>query len=171
MVIASAHTCNRYSWKRLRPPECEPPLSPGNHHWQEPAISSPIKWRKSSVLEEPPNTHCRSRSLAGSHRGYVGFLLAADKGANLLDALGVAGGQHLRHLDDPVALQLGKHLVIIQLFRSSENHSSCIARKRKKVDFPAPWPPTRQSSSSYLEPGWKTRRIAPSRKCLSISST
>jgi hypothetical protein len=43
--------------------------------------------------------------------------LAADKGANFLDALGVAGGQHLRHLDDPVALQLGKHLVIIQLFQ------------------------------------------------------
>ena len=43
--------------------------------------------------------------------------MAADKGANFLDALGVAGGQHLRHLDDPVALQLGKHLVIIQLFQ------------------------------------------------------
>lgn len=50
-------------------------------------------------------------------------------------------------------------------------HFFYIARKRKKVDFPAPWPPTRQSSSSYLEPGWNTLRIAPSRKCLSISST
>ena len=46
----------------------------------------------------------------------VGFLLSADKGADFLDALGVAGGKHLRHLNDPVALQLGKHLVIIQLF-------------------------------------------------------
>ena len=43
--------------------------------------------------------------------------MATDKGADLLNALGVAGGQHLRHLDDPVALQLGKHLVIIQLFQ------------------------------------------------------
>ena len=43
--------------------------------------------------------------------------MTADKGADLLDALGVTGGQHLRHLDDPVALQLGKHLVIIQLFQ------------------------------------------------------
>ena len=47
----------------------------------------------------------------------VGFFLAADKGADLLNAFGVTGGQHLRHLDDPVALQLGKHLVIIQLFQ------------------------------------------------------
>ena len=43
--------------------------------------------------------------------------MATDKGADLLYTLGVTGGQHLRHLDDPVALQLGKHLVVIQLFQ------------------------------------------------------
>ena len=56
-------------------------------------------------------------------------------------------------------------------FRSSLNHSSRIASRRKKLDLPAPWPPTRQSISSYLEPGKNTRRIAPSRKCFNISST
>ena len=56
-------------------------------------------------------------------------------------------------------------------FRSSENHSSRIASRRKKLDLPAPCPPTRQSISSYLEPGENTRRMAPSRKCFNISST
>ena len=47
----------------------------------------------------------------------VGFLLAADERADFLNAFGAAGGQHLRHLDDPVALQLQKHPVIVQLFQ------------------------------------------------------
>ena len=47
----------------------------------------------------------------------VGFLLAADKRADFLNAFGAAGSQHLRHLDDPVALQLQKHPVIVQFFQ------------------------------------------------------
>ena len=53
--------------------------------------------------------------------------------------------------------------------RSSENHSSLTASSRKKVDFPAPCPPTRQSIVSNLHPGWNTRLMAPSRKILMAS--
>ena len=46
-----------------------------------------------------------------------------------------------------------KTLSSSSLRRSSENQSSLIARKRKKVLFPAPCPPTRQSITSNLHPG------------------
>ena len=89
-----------------------------NHHWQEPAVSGSIK-REEIQRVGGTAEHTLPQPVFGL--GFigraVGFLLAADKGADLLDALGVTGGQHLRHLDDPVALQLGKHLVIIQLFQ------------------------------------------------------
>ena len=45
---------------------------------------------------------------------FIGFLLLAEKALDLLDALGVGGGDHLRHFDDPVTLQLAVHVVIIQ---------------------------------------------------------
>ena len=46
-----------------------------------------------------------------------------------------------------------KTLSSSNLRRSSENQSSLIARNRKKVLFPAPCPPTRQSITSNLHPG------------------
>ena len=56
------------------------------------------------MLDEPPNTHCRSRSLGLGLVGRpVGFLLAADKGADFFNAFGAAGSQHLRHFDNPVS--------------------------------------------------------------------
>ena len=45
---------------------------------------------------------------------FIGFLLLAEKALDLLDALGVGGGDHLRHLNDPVTLQLAVHVVIVQ---------------------------------------------------------
>ena len=53
------------------------------------------------------------------------------------------------------------------LRRSSENHSSLTAIKRKKLDLPAPWPPTRQSMFSNLQPGLNALLIAPSMNSLS----
>ena len=45
---------------------------------------------------------------------FIGFLLLAEKALDLLDALGVGGGNHLRHFDDPVPLQLAIYVVIVQ---------------------------------------------------------
>ena len=45
---------------------------------------------------------------------FIGLLLFAEKALDLLDALGIGGGDHLRHFDDPVALQLSVHVVIVQ---------------------------------------------------------
>ena len=45
---------------------------------------------------------------------FIGFLLLAEKALDLLNALGVGGGNHLRHFDDPVTLQLAVHVVIVQ---------------------------------------------------------
>ena len=44
-----------------------------------------------------------------------------------------------------------------------------IEDSRKKVDFPTPCPPTRQSMVSNLHPGWNTRLMAPSRKIFMAS--
>ena len=44
----------------------------------------------------------------------IGLLLLAEEAFDLLDALGIGGGDHLRHFNDPVALQLSVHVVIVQ---------------------------------------------------------
>jgi len=45
---------------------------------------------------------------------FIGFLLFTEKTFDLLDTLGIGGGDHLRHFDDPVALQLSVHIVVVQ---------------------------------------------------------
>ena len=42
------------------------------------------------------------------------FLLLTEETLDFLDALGIGGGDHLRHFDDPVTLQLAVHVVIVQ---------------------------------------------------------
>ena len=44
----------------------------------------------------------------------IGLLLFAEKTLDLLNALGVGGGDHLGHFNDPVALQFAVHVVIVQ---------------------------------------------------------
>ena len=46
---------------------------------------------------------------------FIDLLLSAQKRLDFLNALGVCGGDHLRHLDNPMALQLAVHIVIVQL--------------------------------------------------------
>ena len=46
---------------------------------------------------------------------FIDLLLSAQKRLDFLNALGVCGGDHLRHLNNPVALQLAVHIVIVQL--------------------------------------------------------
>ena len=45
---------------------------------------------------------------------FIGFLLFTEKTFDLLDTLGIGGGDHLRHFDDPVTLQLAVHVIIVQ---------------------------------------------------------
>ena len=45
---------------------------------------------------------------------FIGFFLFAEKALDFLDALGIGGGDHLRHFNDPVALQLAVHVVVVQ---------------------------------------------------------
>ena len=45
---------------------------------------------------------------------FIGLLLLAEKALNFLDTLGIGGGDHLRHFNDPVTLQFAEHIVIVQ---------------------------------------------------------
>ena len=45
---------------------------------------------------------------------FIGLLLFTEKTFDLLDALGIGGGDHLRHFNDPVPLQLAIYVVIVQ---------------------------------------------------------
>ena len=45
---------------------------------------------------------------------FIGLLLLAEKALDFRDAFGIGGGDHLRHFDDPVALQLSVHVVVVQ---------------------------------------------------------
>ena len=124
------------------------------------------------MLDEPAE-HTLPQSVFGL--GFigrpVGFLLAADERTDFLNAFGAASSQHLRHLDDPVTLQLQIHPVVIQFFQVVRKPLVPDRQQAEEAGFPAPCPPTRQSISSYLEPGENTRRMAPRRKCFNISST
>lgn len=46
---------------------------------------------------------------------FIDLLLSAQKRLDFLNALGVCGGDHLRHLNNPVALQLAVYVFIVQL--------------------------------------------------------
>ena len=89
-----------------------------NHDRQKAPISGPVKGQEvQCVGRTAEHTLPQPVFGLGLVGRPVGFLLAADKRADFLNAFGAAGGQHLRHLDDPVALQLQKHPVIVQLFQ------------------------------------------------------
>ena len=89
-----------------------------NHDGKETPVPGPVKGQKVQRVGRTAK-HALPQPVFGLGLvgRPVGFLLAADKRADFLNAFGAAGGQHLRHLDDPVALQLQKHPVIVQLFQ------------------------------------------------------
>ena len=60
------------------------------------------------------NTLTQTVGRMGLVGNFIGFLLLAEKTLDLLDALSIGGGDHLRHFDDPVILQLAVHVVIVQ---------------------------------------------------------
>ena len=51
----------------------------------------------------------------GFIRDFVDLLLTAQKRLDFLNTLGIGGGDHFRHLDDPVPLQLAVYIFIVQL--------------------------------------------------------
>ena len=53
-------------------------------------------------------------SRMGLIGNFIGFLLFTEETLDFLDALGIGSGDHLRHFDDPVALQLSVHVVVVQ---------------------------------------------------------
>ena len=58
-----------------------------------------------------PQSICR----VGFIRNFVDLLLAAQKRFDFFNALGIGGGNHLGHFDDPVTLQLAVYIFIVQL--------------------------------------------------------
>ena len=60
------------------------------------------------------NTLAQTVGRMGLVGDFIGFLLFTKKTFDLLDTLGIGGGDHLRHFDDPVALQLSVHIVVVQ---------------------------------------------------------
>ena len=129
----------------------------------------------------------------GAQRLLGGFLLFTEKTFDLLDALGIGGGDHLRHFNDPVTLQLAVHVVVVQppqVIREpfildcqqpeesglswvspvgSVGASKCLQHFEVATGDPHPCPPTRQSMVSNLHPGWNTRLMAPSKKIFMAS--
>jgi len=89
-----------------------------NHNRQETPVPGPVKGQKVQRVGRTAE-HALPQPVFGLGLigCAVGFLLAADERADFLNAFGAAGGQHLRHLDDPMALQFQKHPVIVQLFQ------------------------------------------------------
>ncbi len=89
-----------------------------NHDGKEAPVPGPVKGQEvQRVGRTAEHTLPQPVFGLGLIGRPVGFLLAADKRADFLNAFGAAGSQHLRHLDDPVALQLQKYPVIVQLFQ------------------------------------------------------
>ena len=78
-----------------------------NHDRKEPPVPGPVKGKEVQRVRRTAE-HALPQPVFGLGlvRCAVGFLLAADERADFLYAFGAAGGQHLRHLNDPVALQL-----------------------------------------------------------------
>ena len=57
---------------------------------------------------------CKTGGRMGLVGNFIGFLLFAEETLDLLDTLGIGSGDHLRHFNDPVPLQLAVHVVVVQ---------------------------------------------------------
>ena len=53
----------------------------------------------------------------GFIRHFIGFFRPADKGLNILNALGIGCGNHFRHFDNPMPLHFAIYIVIVNLFQ------------------------------------------------------
>lgn len=89
-----------------------------DHNRQESPVPGPVKRQKVKRVGRTAE-HALPQPVFGLGLigCAIGFLLVADERADFLNAFGTAGGQHLRHLDDPMALQLLEYPVIVQLFQ------------------------------------------------------
>ena len=88
------------------------------HDGQEPSVAASVKGQEvhrigAAAEHALPQSVCRM----GFIRHFVGFLGSADKGLNILNALGVGCGNHLGHFDNPMSLHLAVNIVIVNPFQ------------------------------------------------------
>ena len=86
------------------------------HDGQEPTVAASVKGQKVHCIGRTaehalPKSVCRM----GFIRHFIGFFRPADKGLNILNALGVGCGNHFRHFDYPMPLHLAVNIVIVNL--------------------------------------------------------
>ena len=88
------------------------------HDGQEPSVAAPVKGQEVQSIGAAAE-HALSQSVCrmGFIRHLIGFLCPADKGLNILNALGVGGGDHLGHFDNPMPLHLAVNIVIVNPFQ------------------------------------------------------
>ena len=88
------------------------------HDRHKTAVAGAVKGQKiQRIGSAAEHTLPFSVSRVGFVWHFIGFLLAAEKGLDFLNALGIGCGNHLRHLDQPVSLHLAVHIFIVQLFQ------------------------------------------------------
>ena len=85
-----------------------------HHDGQKSPVSAAVKGKKVQCIGRTAEYTLAKPVLRFCGIGYlVGFLLAAEKGFDILNALGVGRGDHLGHFDDPVPLHLAEHILIV----------------------------------------------------------
>ena len=88
------------------------------HDGQKPSVAASVKGQEvhrigaaaEHALPQPVRRVCFIRHL-------IGFLRPTDKGFNLFSALGVGGGDHFRHFNNPVSLHLAVNVVVVNPFQ------------------------------------------------------
>ena len=88
------------------------------HDGQEPSVAASVKGQEvhrigAAAEHALPQSVCRM----GFIRHFIGFLGSADEGLNILNALGIGGGDHLGHFDNPMSLHLAVNIVIVNPFQ------------------------------------------------------
>ena len=82
------------------------------HDWYKTAVAGAVKGQKiqrigSAAEHTLPQSVCR----VGFIRHFISLLGSADEGLNILNALGIGGGNHLGHFDNPMSLHLAVNIV------------------------------------------------------------
>ena len=83
--------------------------------WNKAAVACAVTGQKILPIgRASKDTLAQTVGRMGFVGDFIGFLLFAEKTLDFFDALGIGGGDHLRHFNDPVSLQLSEHIVIVQ---------------------------------------------------------
>ena len=89
-----------------------------NHDQHKTAVAGAVKGQEvQRIGSAAEHTLPFSVSRVGFVWHFIGFLLATEKRFDFLNTLGIGGGNHLRHLNQPVSLHLAIHIFIVQFFQ------------------------------------------------------